>query len=71
MIYKAIGYETKRVLLMTISTCLPSLIIILFFKTNKFFAQSPEINYKGKKNYKKTNIYYLFISFGVFQYQSL
>lgn len=32
MIYKAIGYEIKRVLLMTISLCLPPLIIILFFK---------------------------------------
>ena len=35
MIYKAIGYETKKVLLLTISLCVPPLIIILLFKTNK------------------------------------
>lgn len=38
MIYKAIGYETKKVLLLTISLCVPPLIIILLFKTNKSVA---------------------------------
>lgn len=32
MIYKAMGYETKRVLIITISICLLPLIVILFFK---------------------------------------
>lgn len=32
MIYKSMGYETKRVLIMTISICLLPLIAILFFK---------------------------------------
>lgn len=32
MIYKAIGYEAKRVLLITILMCLPPLFTILFFK---------------------------------------
>ena len=33
MTYKAIGYETKKVLLLTISLCVPPLILILLFKS--------------------------------------
>ena len=38
MIYKAIGYETKKVLSLTISLCVPPLIIILLFKSKKSVA---------------------------------
>ncbi len=38
MIYKAIGYKTNKVLLISISLCAPLLIVILLFKTNKSVA---------------------------------